>query len=219
MANNTRLKTLSDKRDEMLSQMSIFSTQMTNMHTHFSYLESLSSPPPSHSIAHTPSASFLKLDVPRFDGTDPVEADHKLAKRFYGPFKVLERIGPVAYKIELPPQSKIHNHHEGPVPLSIDNLPLEYVENRPLVTPLAVLDFKTVPVDGVPTRFALVQCNGLSLDDTSWEKWHELKSLYDLEDKVLVEGDGIVMQDPMDEGVRPKRLVKRPVGWSDFIHH
>ncbi|WVY93545.1 hypothetical protein V8G54_032633 [Vigna mungo] len=143
---------------------------------------------------------------------------HKLAKRFYGPFKVLKRIRPVAYKIALPPQSKIHNvfhcsmlkHHEGPVPSSIDNLPLESVENNPLVTPLAVLDFKTVPVDGVLTRFALVQWNGLSPDDTSWEKWQELKSLYDLQDKVLAEGDGIVMQDPMDEGARPKRLVKRP---------
>ncbi|WVZ11913.1 hypothetical protein V8G54_016443 [Vigna mungo] len=152
---------------------------------------------------------------------------HKLVKRFYGPFKVLERIGPVAFKIVLPPQSKIHNvfhcsmlkHHKGPVPSSIDNLPLEFLENSPLVTPLAVLDFKTVPVDGVLTRFALVQWNGLSPDDTSWDKWQELKSLYDLEDKVLVEGDGIVMQDPMDEGARPKRLVKRPVGWSDFIHH
>ncbi|BAT97525.1 hypothetical protein VIGAN_09099200, partial [Vigna angularis var. angularis] len=74
-------------------------------------------------------------------------------------------------------------------------------------------------VDGIPTRFALVQWNGLSPDDTSWEKWQELKSLYDLEDKVLAEGDGIVMQGPLDEGARPKRVVKRPAGWSDFIHH
>ncbi|BAT77317.1 hypothetical protein VIGAN_01541800 [Vigna angularis var. angularis] len=83
--------------------------------------------------------------------------------------------------------------HEGPAPPNTDHLPPESVENSPLVTPLAVLDFKTAPVDGVPTRFALVQWNGLSPDDTSWEKWQELKSLYDLEDKVLAEGDGIVM--------------------------
>ncbi|WVZ22858.1 hypothetical protein V8G54_001402 [Vigna mungo] len=79
---------------------------------------------------------------------------HKVAKRFYGPYK----------------------RHEGVVPPSIDHLPPKSVE--------------------------------LSPDDTSWEKWHDLKSLYDLEDKDLVEGDGIVTKGPLDDGGRPKRLKK-----------
>jgi hypothetical protein len=37
------------------------------------------------------------------------KAKGKLAPKFYGPFKVLERIGALAYHLELPPQSCIHN--------------------------------------------------------------------------------------------------------------
>lgn len=36
-------------------------------------------------------------------------ASNKLARHYYGHFKILERLGSIAYKVELPPASKIHN--------------------------------------------------------------------------------------------------------------
>ena len=33
----------------------------------------------------------------------------KLKPRFYGPFKVVRKVGEVAYELELPEESKIHN--------------------------------------------------------------------------------------------------------------
>lgn len=34
--------------------------------------------------------------------------DNKLAPRYYGPYKVWERIGSVAYKLQFPPYSCVH---------------------------------------------------------------------------------------------------------------
>ncbi|WVZ17843.1 hypothetical protein V8G54_010825, partial [Vigna mungo] len=102
---------------------------------------------------------------------------HKLAKRYYGPYKVLMRIGPVAYKLELPSYAKIHDvfhcsrlkAHVGPPPVEVDHLPPNFIDSHPVITPLAILDFKIEDVNNKSSHLALVQWLGLSLDNTSWE--------------------------------------------------
>ncbi|GKB45626.1 reverse transcriptase [Tanacetum coccineum] len=51
---------------------------------------------------------FLKLQ-PYRQSSLAHRQSHKLAKRFYGPFPIKERIGPVAYHLELPSTAKIHD--------------------------------------------------------------------------------------------------------------
>jgi hypothetical protein len=102
---------------------------------------------------------------------------NKLSKRFYGPFRIIERVGKVAYKLELPSYSKIHNvfhcsvlkPHIGSIPTVVDDLPNDAVDNHPLVSPLAILATREELIDGKMQVQVLVQWAGLSPYDTSWE--------------------------------------------------
>ncbi|KAM3386100.1 hypothetical protein ACQJBY_009639 [Aegilops geniculata] len=50
---------------------------------------------------------FMRLQ-PHVQSSVAPRAHHKLLFKFYGPFKILERIGPSAYRLQLPLHSKIH---------------------------------------------------------------------------------------------------------------
>lgn len=50
---------------------------------------------------------FLKLQ-PYIQTTVERRANHKLSFKFFGPFHITERIGEVAYKLDMPPTSRVH---------------------------------------------------------------------------------------------------------------
>ena len=50
---------------------------------------------------------FLKLQL-YVQSSEATHSNQKLAFRYFGPYKVLQRIGAVAYKLQLPPTSTIH---------------------------------------------------------------------------------------------------------------
>ena len=51
---------------------------------------------------------YVKLKMYR-QVTLGLQKDHKLGRRYFGPFQVLKRIGSVAYKLTLPEAAKIHH--------------------------------------------------------------------------------------------------------------
>lgn len=122
---------------------------------------------------------------------------NKLRKQYYGPFTMSARVGTIAYKLELPSYSKIHNvfhcvvlkPYYVPSPTNIDHLPSDLIDNHLITSHLSILDSKTECVAGVAPQGVLDHCIGLSLNNTYWG---DLKVSYNLKDKVYFDGEGIL---------------------------
>jgi hypothetical protein len=125
-----------------------------------------------------------------------------LSPRFYGPFKILEKIGEVAYKLQLPSQSKIHPvfhvsllkraigdyQAEGELPKELDVVLDEGA------FPVKVLGSRVTTKAGITTPQSLIQWSNKSIEDVTWEDNAVIKGQFpdfNLEDKVLTEGGGI----------------------------
>ena len=119
----------------------------------------------------------------------------KLAKRFYGPFQITDHVGKVTYRLKLPEGARIHPvflgsllkpFHSDPDSSSTAPLPQHFLNDQPLITPLAILDYRRHSKED-PWE-VLVQWKGLSHDETSWEDWAQLQQDHHLEDKVILQG-------------------------------
>lgn len=122
----------------------------------------------------------------------------KLSRWFFGLFAVTTRIGWVAYKLDLPPNSRIHPtfhvsllksyHCNSAIPSY--SLPELSVANWPLLLPMAILATRTITKNNSPVRQVLVQWTFSSPEDATWEDFTAFCSTYylsNLEDKVVFE--------------------------------
>ena len=122
----------------------------------------------------------------------------KLSTRYYGPFQIEARIGPVAYRLKLPDGTRVHSvfhvsllkkHMGAYTPMSGTIPPLR--SNGLLrLTPEKILDFRKVTTDG--SKEALVQWLHLPPEDATWEDVRQLQLSFpslNLEDKIHF-GDG-----------------------------
>ncbi|PNX87538.1 hypothetical protein L195_g043629 [Trifolium pratense] len=152
---------------------------------------------------------------------------HKLSKRFYGPYKITQAIGEVAFKLDLPSASKIHPvFHASLLKPCFDStaepleMPIETYGNGPVIQPLAVLDWKEESSAG--TTQVLIQWKGLFPEDATWEDYEDICTTYpefNLEDKVCLDDPGDVMSNDIESGStsRPKRTIVKPKHLDGFV--
>lgn len=107
----------------------------------------------------------------------------KLAYKYFGPYTVLERIGQVAYKLELPETSMIHpvfhvsqlkEFHPDHTPVFAELPPLPTLDTSETV-PEAVLDRRLVKKGNTAIPQALIKWSNIPAEAATWEDWEVLK--------------------------------------------
>lgn len=107
---------------------------------------------------------------------------HKLCPWFYGPYRVLDRIGPVAYKLEMPPVAAIHDVFHvsqlkfcpNPAGASPSLLPQYLRSTDGVKEPELILDRKVTKRHNDAVTKVLVKWKGCPEDQASWELYQDL---------------------------------------------
>ncbi|KAG6424635.1 hypothetical protein SASPL_115053 [Salvia splendens] len=108
--------------------------------------------------------------------------NRKLAPRFFGPFRVEERIGTAAYRLKLPVGSRIHPvFHVSLLKRAIDettpetDLPEALFGAEPPILLEEILQRRMVTRDGAQVEQVLVKWSNLPLDEATWMDTADLR--------------------------------------------
>jgi hypothetical protein len=105
----------------------------------------------------------------------------KFYPKWYGPFKVLKKVGQVSYQLQLPDTCKLHDvfhvsqlkKHTGPNAVPNPTLPLVTVDGKVKFAPLKVLQRRIVPRSIGDYEVAipqwLIHWETMTSDETTWE--------------------------------------------------
>ena len=112
----------------------------------------------------------------------------KLAPRYIGPYPIVERCGPVAYRLNLPEKfSAIHNIFHVSQLKKCLRVPIEAIDSDSIQLesdltyperPIKILDRKDRVTRRTTNRFYKVQWSNHSEDEATWEQEEFLKAKY-----------------------------------------
>jgi hypothetical protein len=129
---------------------------------------------------------YLKVSPMR--GIRRFNVKGKLASRYIGPFKVLERKGEVAYHLELPPNlSEVHDvFHVSQLKKCLrvpkEQAPLEGLEVQEDLTytehPVKILETSERVIRNKRIKMCRVEWSHHTEDEATWEREDELRKTY-----------------------------------------
>ncbi|KAK4391075.1 hypothetical protein Sango_2170800 [Sesamum angolense] len=111
---------------------------------------------------------------------------YKLMPRFFGPFKVLQRVGAIAYKLELPERTRIHLvFHVSQLKKKTGSsscapyLPTTFTaQGHVILKPETVLDRCLVKRNNKPITQVLVKWYNAPSEESSWENLYDLQARF-----------------------------------------
>jgi hypothetical protein len=131
---------------------------------------------------------FVYLKVSPMRGTRRFKVNGKLAPRYVGPFKIVDRRGEVAYQLELPPQlSDMHDvfnvlQLKKCLRVPDEQLPMEELDLGGDLTyserPVKILDTKERATRNKVIKMCKVQWSHHTEDEATWEHEEELRVDY-----------------------------------------
>lgn len=123
---------------------------------------------------------YLKLQPYRQHSLKGRHVPHKLSPRFYGPFRVQDRVRSLAYKLDLPSGAAIHNVFHAsqlklwPNPSSVSSSLPQYLSDvGKTKEPEVILEKKMVNRQNKAVTKVLVQWKGLSAQQATGEFYQD----------------------------------------------
>lgn len=117
-----------------------------------------------------------------------------MSARYYGPYQIIQHIGKVAYKLQLPEHSKLHPvFHISQLKRKHGDAPVHLLD-LPTILPLQdkipefLLGRRMVKRNNQAATQLLIQWKDQSPEEATWEDYHTFTQIYpafDLEDKVF----------------------------------
>jgi hypothetical protein len=97
---------------------------------------------------------------------------YKLSPKYFGPYEVIERIGKVSYRLQVPPQTRIHNVFHVVFLKKFEGVPPDSTPPLPAIVRGRAIAVPDLVVRARPTASSwdiLVQWQGRSTAEATWE--------------------------------------------------
>jgi hypothetical protein len=120
---------------------------------------------------------FLRLQPYKHMSLKQAKKDNKLSPKYYGPYKVFQKIGNMAYKLELPASSRVHPffHLSCLKKVIGDKISFQTMfpkldeEGKKILDPEAITDTRIRQLRNKSILEYLVKWRKLLVEDSTWE--------------------------------------------------